>query len=383
MSLNVGTKKYCAVAEEGINNQDIVITHNGNYTPDANYTGFGVVRVNVPEPSYSQLTITPSIEQQQFIPSDDGFSKVTVDAVTSDIDANIIASNIKKGIKILGVTGSYEFFTETLEVDPTQELQEIYPNKDGFSKVTIRPVNATIDANLVAGNIKKDVEILGIVGTVVESNNINTRNITSNGVFAAEAPYTGFSSVVVDVKPELQDLTIHPKTELQTFGVADEYTGFSSVRVNPVTNDIDANIIPQNIRQGITILGVEGTIGYEEVVITPTSQRQEFVPESGSYSKVIVEPAMPQIDENISAENIKKDVTILGVTGTYEFVGEEITVTQGGEYAASEGFDGISKVIVDVSAYEQRIKDLEDQLQELEAQLQALNATLISIVAGE
>ena len=33
---------------------------------------------------------------------------------------------------------------------------------------------------------KKDVEILGIVGTVVESNNINTRNITSNGVFAAE-----------------------------------------------------------------------------------------------------------------------------------------------------------------------------------------------------
>lgn len=37
-----------------------------------------------------------------------GLSKVTVNAVTSDIDEDIIPSNIKSGVDILGVIGTYE-----------------------------------------------------------------------------------------------------------------------------------------------------------------------------------------------------------------------------------------------------------------------------------
>lgn len=61
-----------------------------------------------------------------------GLSKVKINAVTSDIDSNIAAGNIKDGVTILGVTGSY--------VKPDEP-------------------------NLVAGNIKKNATIYGVTGT--------------------------------------------------------------------------------------------------------------------------------------------------------------------------------------------------------------------------
>ena len=43
----VGNKKYAILQKQTINNQDIIITENGNYVCDADKTGFGVVRVQV------------------------------------------------------------------------------------------------------------------------------------------------------------------------------------------------------------------------------------------------------------------------------------------------------------------------------------------------
>lgn len=55
------------------------------------------------------LSITPSTSQQLIYPTSphNGFDEVNVDAVTSSIDANIQASNIKDGVTILGVTGNF------------------------------------------------------------------------------------------------------------------------------------------------------------------------------------------------------------------------------------------------------------------------------------
>lgn len=62
---------------------------------------------------------TPTIESLSIIPTTssqtitapigvDGYSPINVSAVTSSIDSNIIAGNIKKDVQILGVTGTYE-----------------------------------------------------------------------------------------------------------------------------------------------------------------------------------------------------------------------------------------------------------------------------------
>ena len=70
-----------------------------------------------------EKTIIPSTSQQN-ITADTGYnglSKVVVNPVTSAIDSDIKASNIKKGVNILGVTGTLE---ESVAEDLTSEFNE-------------------------------------------------------------------------------------------------------------------------------------------------------------------------------------------------------------------------------------------------------------------
>lgn len=73
------------------------------------------------EPVIDALSVTPSTSAQQITAPQgtDGYSPVNVSAVTSSIDANIVAGNIKKDVQILGVTGSYEGTTPTGTVNIT------------------------------------------------------------------------------------------------------------------------------------------------------------------------------------------------------------------------------------------------------------------------
>lgn len=61
-------------------------------------------------PNLQTLNVTPSTSAQQITPTSpvDGYDEVNVAAVTSAIDPNIVAGNIKKDVSILGVTGTYE-----------------------------------------------------------------------------------------------------------------------------------------------------------------------------------------------------------------------------------------------------------------------------------
>lgn len=60
-------------------------------------------------PNLQTKTATPSTSQQVITPDYNyqGLSQVTVSAVTSAIDADIVAGNIKSGVNILGVVGTY------------------------------------------------------------------------------------------------------------------------------------------------------------------------------------------------------------------------------------------------------------------------------------
>ena len=80
-----------------------------------------------------------------------------------------------------------------------------------------------------------------------------------------------------------------------------------------VTIDADeqAKIIPTNIRQGITILGVEGTMtGTEDVKaeskeVTPTTSQQTVLPGAGfNYISQVVVKAIPYVESDNSAGGI-------------------------------------------------------------------------------
>ena len=128
----------------------------------------GTINVNV-QPNLQSKTVSPTKAQQTVTPDSgkDGLSSVVVNAVTSAIDSNITAGNIKKNVAILGVTGTYVSPMQSKSVSPTTSQQTVSPDSgyDGLSSVTVGAVTSAIDSNIAAGNIKKDVTILGVTGT--------------------------------------------------------------------------------------------------------------------------------------------------------------------------------------------------------------------------
>lgn len=70
----------------------------------------GLKQVAIEATPLETASVTPTTSEQTIEPVGEdkiGLSSVTVAAVTSAIDENIIAENIKSGVTILGVTGSY------------------------------------------------------------------------------------------------------------------------------------------------------------------------------------------------------------------------------------------------------------------------------------
>ena len=79
-----------------------------------------------------------------------------------------------------------------------------------------------------------------------------------------------------------------------------------------LTDDDINNTVAENIKKGISILGVTGTF---EGGITPSGKIEITNTEEVNVTNYATAQV---VDSNLSAENIKKDISILGVTGTFE-----------------------------------------------------------------
>jgi len=99
----------CVVLAEKKNSVNTLTLDSGNKVQVSDEV-FEAVTEYEDTPELQNKTVTPTTSQQTVIADDgyQGLDTVTVEAVTSSIDANIQPGNIKKDISILGVTGSYE-----------------------------------------------------------------------------------------------------------------------------------------------------------------------------------------------------------------------------------------------------------------------------------
>lgn len=89
-----------------------------------------------------------------------------------------------------------------------------------------------------------------------------------------------------------------------------------------ILNDKEANLLSENLKEGVTCLGITGTVvelNGEERTINPSTEQQTITPSTGKngITSATVNAVTSAIDSNIVPENIKSGVTILGVTGTY------------------------------------------------------------------
>lgn len=92
------------------------------------------------------------------------------------------------------------------------------------------------------------------------------------------------------VYPQLENLEVVPSAEKQVFNHPDSY-GYDEVVVNAISGDT--------------------------LEITPSKEEQSF---NGVYTEVKSKGVTSEVDENIKAENIKGGVEILGVEGTLEAI---------------------------------------------------------------
>ena len=170
------------------------------------------------EVSTTALTLTPT--SAGVIISDPPSNADAYLPINVIAEPNFTSGNIKKGVKVWGITGTYEDDPNIISLQVKgSPVQMTYNDStiDGY-----KPVVVTGEPNLIAGNIKSGVSIYDVVGTYTATPNIKALNVTPSNVD-------------------------------QTFN-ENSYDGYK-----PVTVFGDDNLSPDNIVAGVSIFGVEGT----------------------------------------------------------------------------------------------------------------------------
>ena len=244
-----------------------------NVTPDDGYNGLG--QVSIPYAGIlNSKTFTPSTSEQTWDAQNDtnnlvALKRVVISPVTSSIDSNIAAGNIKRGISILGVTGTFDGGTlQSKTVKSSTSKQTVTPSSGyyGLSSVIVDPY--VLDSKTVKSSTSRQ--------TVTSSKD-------------------GLSSVIVEPYV-LDSKTVDPSTNSIT--VTSSKDGLSSVTVNPVTSSIDSNIQAGNIKKDITILGVTGTYeGGGDPVPVPV----EYISNEGDLNLVFNSGYIPNDNTRIIA----------------------------------------------------------------------------------
>ena len=128
-------------------------------------------------PTYQARTVTPQAFPLSVQPQEgyDALSSVQVNA-----PANLLAQNIRKDVNIAGVVGTYEATAPTMRlqqksVTPGKSSQTVTPDAgyDGLSQVTVNG-----DSDLTPGNIKSGVNIFGVEGTYSGASPITSSRIS-------------------------------------------------------------------------------------------------------------------------------------------------------------------------------------------------------------
>ena len=185
-------------------------------------------------------------------------------------------------------------------------------------------------------------------------------------LFPGDDGVSGYSFIrIKGVNESMQEKEVNPSTSKQVITPDASYLGLEQVTISAVDKNIDANIKSDNIKSGVTILGVEGAYHpiTKPIEITPSTDEQTEVPDMGvdGFDSVTVHAVTSDIDSNIKSENIIKGVSILGVEGNLDLKPEETTTatySKAGNYSITPT-DGKTLSSVDVTIKE---LDLPDQL---------------------
>ena len=272
----------------------------------------------------------------------------------------LTADKLVEGNTILGIEGtatSLKGQTKTVIPSTIEQVIEPDENYNGLTSVTVNAVDNTIDANIVANNIRKDITILGVTGTLDVGIDTSDADALANDIVVGKTAY-------VDNEKVTGTLNIVSSPNEFTSGATVSTDIESSRLVLSTTNNtrqvIDSNVMMKfsatydsvataigltadKILTGNTILGIEGTadvgiipditipsgeygletltsgeadndIGYK--FFTNANTQSKFY-ETGSIVETHITNSKLADILNLTADIIKKDVDLCGITGTY------------------------------------------------------------------
>lgn len=135
--------------------------------------------------------------------------------------------------------------------------------------------------------------------------------------------------------PELENIEINPSKEKQK--LKSEKYGYNEITVNEVTSNIDENIKPEYIKEGVSILGVEG--GYKGIDTSDATASANDI----RYNKTAYingEKIIGNLDEaaNISFRASKIEQFVggnYGPTGIVEYSEKDIIIKKGTQISMS------------------------------------------------
>ena len=310
----------------------------------------GLSSVTVEPYTLDSKTVDPSTSQQVITSSVDGLSSVTVNAVTSSIDPDIQAGNIKRGVEILGVTGIFDGGSlQSKEVNSSTNSQSVTPDSGyyGLSGVTVKPY--TLDSKTVNSSTAQQVitsDVDGLSSVTVEPYTLESKaqTITLNGTYSfTPTSADGLSSV--DISVNVADIPAVVQSKSVTYTENGEYTvtpdqgyeGLSSV-------DISVNIPPE-------------PVVLQSKTVKSSTESQSVTYDSGydGLSSVTVEPYI--LDSKTVNSSTAQQVITSSVDGLssvtvepYTVESDSSTLTANGTYTFTPtNADALSSVTVDVS----------------------------------
>ena len=214
--------------------------------PDSGY--YGLSRVTVEPYTLDSKTVNSSTAQQVITSDKDGLSSVTVEpyvldskTVNSSTAQQVITSS-EDGLSSVTVE---PYTLDSKAVDPSTSQQVITSSVDGLSSVTVNAVTSSIDPDIQAGNIKRGVEILGVTGTF-DGGSLGTKTVnssTSTQTITPEPSEYGLSSVTVNPYT-LDTKTVNSSTAQQV--ITSSKDGLSSVTVEPYTVETKSVTLTNN-----------------------------------------------------------------------------------------------------------------------------------------
>lgn len=197
------------------------------------------------------------------------------------------------------------YSTVTVNVEPSLQTKSISSNGtvkpdegyEGFSEVTVNVQPKLQEKTATAnGAITPDETYYGLSKVTVNVEpKLQSKSVTANGTVTPDASYDGLSQVTVNVPPTVPKLQAKTATENGVVEPDAAYDGLSQVTVNVPATPTETKTVEPNFSKGSEIL-------------TPT--------EGKVFSSVtLTKPA------TLLPENIKKGVIICGIEGTYEVAG--------------------------------------------------------------